>query len=183
MTEKDMIEILIEQGWICEKDEVGDCFCVAEVGGVEVQITPSVKKRLAHFRVSLMPSVSTKKFSEAVAFVRGEENRYSPIIVSNEPPEKPVKLSSSDVAVMSKRVISWACSQDIESGVSFYKQLPTDSKGILPLKHLAALAISGDFETLNSYSKIFEAGDRLGFVPYITEGMIHRAVLKATSET
>lgn len=59
------------QGRVCSKDEVGDCFCVTDVDEFKVQIIPSVRMRSDHFRVSLMPSVSTKEFSEAVAFMRG----------------------------------------------------------------------------------------------------------------
>jgi hypothetical protein len=146
---------------------------------VTVQIIPSVRERSDHFRVSLMPSVSTRGFSEAIAFVRGEGSGYSPLIVSNEPPEKLPKLSSDDVRIMSEKAMSWARSQNIESGLMVYRNLPTHGKGVLPLRHLAALAIAGDVERLVGYQKSFEMGDRLGFVPYITGGMIDRAVLKA----
>ncbi|RMQ97899.1 hypothetical protein ALP94_02834 [Pseudomonas savastanoi pv. glycinea] len=80
---------------------------------------------------------------------------------------------------MSESAISWARSQNIESGLMFYRNLPTDSKGAMPLRHLAALAIAGDVERLDGYKKSFEVGDRLGFVPYITDAMIDRALLKA----
>ncbi|MNY08047.1 hypothetical protein D3C86_1408770 [compost metagenome] len=179
MNEKDVVSILKEQGWICSKDEVGDCFCVIDVGGFQVQVIPSVGKRSDHFRVSLMPSISTREFSDAVAFVQGEEGRYSPVIVSNEAPEKLPSFSSDDVLRMSEKVLSWAHSQSIESGLMAYRALPTDAKGAMPLRHLAALAIAGDVERLEGYKKSFEMGDRLGFVPYITAGMIDRAVLKA----
>ncbi|PHN30056.1 DUF6990 domain-containing protein [Pseudomonas sp. ICMP 561] len=179
MEEKDVVSTLMEQGWVCSKDEVGDYFCVIDVDEIKVQIIPSVRKRSDHFRASLMPSVSTREFSETVAFVRGEGSGYSPIIVSNEPPEKLPKFSSDDVLRMSESAISWARSQNIESGLMFYRNLPTDSKGAMPLRHLAALAIAGDVERLDGYKKIFEVGDRLGFVPYITDAMIDRALLKA----
>lgn len=179
MEEKDVVSTLMEQGWVCSKDEVGDYFCVIDVDEIKVQIIPSVRKRSDHFRASLMPSVSTREFSETVAFVRGEGSGYSPIIVSNEPPEKLPKFSSDDVLRMSESAISWARSQNIESGLMFYRNLPTDSKGAMPLRHLAALAIAGDVERLDGYKKSFEVGDRLGFVPYITDAMIDRALLKA----
>lgn len=130
-----MASIFMEQGWVCSKDEVGDYFCVTDVDGVKVQIIPSVRKRSDHFRVSLMPSVSTKEFSETVAFVRGEGSGYSPVIVSNEPPEKFPKFSSDDVLRMSDEAISWARSQNIESGLMAYRNLPTDSKGAMPLRN------------------------------------------------
>lgn len=182
MKEKDVVSILMEQGWICSKDEVGDYFCVTDIEEVRVQIIPSVGIRSDHFRVSLMPSVSTKEFSEVVAFIEGEESGYSPVIVSHEPPEKLPNFSSDDVLRLSEKAMFWARSQNIESGLMFYRKLPTDCKGVMPLHHLAALAIAGDVERLNSYKKSFEMGDRLGFVPYITDAMIDRAFLKAKSK-
>jgi hypothetical protein len=80
---------------------------------------------------------------------------------------------------MSEKAISWARSQNIESGLMGYRNLPTDAKGAMPLRHLAALAVAGDVERLEGYKKSFDMGDRLGFVPYITASMIDRAILKA----
>lgn len=60
-----------------------------------------------------------------------------------------------------------------------YRALPTDSKGARPLRHLAALAITGDIGRLAKYQRRFEQGDRLGFVPYITAEMLERALLLA----
>lgn len=179
MKEKDVVSILMEQGWVCSKDEVGDYFCVRDIGGAEVQIIPSVREHSGHFRVSLTPSVSTKEFSEAVAFVRGEGSGYSPVIVSNESPEKLPRFSSADVLRMSEKALSWARAQNIESGLMAYRNLPTHAKGAMPLRHLASLAIAGDVGRLEDYKKSFEMGDRLGFVPYITDSMIDRALLKA----
>ncbi|WP_425603185.1 DUF6990 domain-containing protein [Lysobacter soli] len=60
--------------------------------------------------------------------------------------------------------------------------LPTDSKGAMPLRHLAALALAKDVPRLESYQRAFERGDRPGFVPYIQKKMIDRAVSLARSE-
>ena len=104
---------------------------------------------------------------------------YSPVILSNELPEKLVSISVEDVLQLSDKAISWARSQNLEAGLATYRGLPTDSKGAMPLRHLAALAIAGDVERLEGYKHSFEKGDRLGFVPYITVDMIDRAILIA----
>lgn len=57
--------------------------------------------------------------------------------------------------------------------------LPTDAPGARPIWHLAALALLGDVAKLKPYQASFEAGDRLGFVPYITKDYIDRAVTLA----
>ncbi|OQR32241.1 hypothetical protein BWR15_20275 [Pseudomonas sp. T] len=179
MKEENVVSILKEQGWVCSKDEVGDYFCVTEVGGVQLQVIPSVGKRSDHFRVSLMPSISSKEFSEAVDFILGESSRYTPVVVSNEAPEKLPEFSSDDVIRLSERAMSWARSQSLDAGLAVYRNLSTASKGAMPVRHLAALAIAGDVGCLAGYKESFQKGDRLGFVPYITSSMIERALLVA----
>ncbi|BGD47476.1 MULTISPECIES: DUF6990 domain-containing protein [Pseudomonas] len=179
MKEIEILSALEGLGWRCDKDEAGDYFCLMDIGEVQVQIIPTIGKRSDHFRVSLMPSVSTKNFTAAVAFVLGEASNYVPIIVSNDVPEKIVDFSLDDVVRLSQSAISWASAQDIEKGLAAYRALPTNSKGAMPLRHLAALAIAGDVSCLANYQFSFEQGDRLGFVPYITQDMIERALLIA----
>ncbi|WLG99893.1 hypothetical protein PSH84_03315 [Pseudomonas beijingensis] len=179
MEREDVILILSEQGWVCSKDEVGDYFCVTDVGGAQLQIIPSVGKRSDHFRVSLMSSISSKEFSEAVSIILGDGGDNAPIIVRNEAPEKLSSFSSDDVIRLSEKAISWARSQNIDEGLTVYRKLPTEAKGAMPIRHLAALAIAGDIGRLEEYKKSFEKGDRLGFVPYITFDMIERALMIA----
>ncbi|MDF5999835.1 hypothetical protein P4050_16105 [Pseudomonas aeruginosa] len=114
MKEIEILSALEGLGWRCDKDEAGDYFCLIEIGEVQVQIIPTIGKRSDHFRVSLMPSVSTKNFTAAVAFVLGEASNYVPIIVSNDVPEKIVDFSLDDVVRLSQSAISWASAQDIE---------------------------------------------------------------------
>ncbi|MCF5469836.1 DUF6990 domain-containing protein [Pseudomonas syringae] len=179
MNEKDIASILKAQGWACDKDEFGDCSCVIDIGDAELQIIPSVGKREDHFRVSLMPSISSKEFSEAVSFISGDGGSHAPIIVCNEGPEKISSISSDDVISFSEKAISWARSQSTEEGLAAYRKLPTHAKGAMPVRHLAALAIAGDARRLDEYKKSFEKGDRLGFVPYVTSDMIDRALMVA----
>lgn len=176
MKTKELVSILEDLDWYCSKDEVGDYFCNKEYGPIQVQVIPAVGKRTDHFRVSLMPSVSTKEFSSAIAFIFNDKKDYAPIAVSNEPPSKIVDLTRDDVVCLADAAVSWAKSQSIEQGLEAYRNLPTDSKGASPLRHLAALAITGHCGQLTSYQCSFAQGDRLGFVPYITKEMIDRAV-------
>ena len=83
MKESELVSIMEGQGWICNKDEVGDCFCIIIVDNIQVQVIPSIGKRADHFRLSLAPSISSGEFSEAVGFIYGEGRDYSPIIISN----------------------------------------------------------------------------------------------------
>lgn len=179
MKQVEMLQALRALGWKCRKDEVGDYFCRQEIGNLQLQIIPTVGKRPGYYRVSFMPSVSTNEFSAAVSFIFGEAKDYMPIIVSNNMPEKIVDFSLNEITRLSQSAMTWASVQDIKKGLAAYRALPTDSKGNRPLCHLAALAIAGEVERLSGYQHSFQHGDKLGFVPYITAGMIDRALLLA----
>jgi hypothetical protein len=174
---KEILPILKDSGWQCHKDEAGDYFCLIDIDERQAQIIPTIGKRIDHFRVSFMPSVSTKGFTAATAFILGEQCDHEPIIVSNDIPEKIANFSAVDVVRLSQAAITWAISQDVEKGLAAYRALPTDSKGALPLRHLSALAIAGNIKKLEEYKCSFEQGDRLGFVPYISLEMLERAIL------
>ncbi|MDF3931343.1 DUF6990 domain-containing protein [Pseudomonas citronellolis] len=176
MKEIEFLSILEAQGWKCEMDEAREHFCVINIDDVDVQVIPSVKKRADHFRVSLAASVSSREFSEAVGYIFGKRCGHVPVVLDREPPEKFINISPRDVEMLSGKVISWARSQDINAGLKSYRNLPTDAKGAMPLRHLAALSIAGDAARLMGYKECFDRGDRLGFVPYITAEMIVRAV-------
>lgn len=179
MKENEFVSIMKQQGWTCKKDEVGDYFCIIAVGDIQIHVIPFIGKRADHFRVSLDPSISSREFSEAVGFICGKSGYYSPVILSNEPPKKLASLSAEDILQLADEAISWARSQSLEDGLTTYRGLPTNAKGAMPLRHLAALAIAGDVERLEGYKHCFAEGDRLGFVPYITVDMVDRAILIA----
>ncbi|WP_428483411.1 DUF6990 domain-containing protein, partial [Pseudomonas protegens] len=106
MTEKEACAILQAQGWACGKDEVSDRFCIKCLGEIQVQIIPTIGKRSDHFRVSFTPSISSTAFSDAVAFIFGEGKYFSPVIVSNETPQKLETIGADDVVELSDRALS-----------------------------------------------------------------------------
>jgi hypothetical protein len=174
--EKEVMPILETLGWRTGKDEVGDNFSVIVRSDMQLRVIPFIGKWADHFHVAFMASVSTKTFSDAAAFIFGSEEDHEPIIVTNGLEEKVTNFSTNDVVRLSERAISWGFSQDMEAGLAAYRALPTDAKGAMPLRHLAALAIAGDLQTLSRYQRSFEQGDRLNFVPYITADLIDRAL-------
>lgn len=104
MKEKEILSTLEELGWRCRKDEVGDYFCLMDLGEVQVQIIPAIGRRSDHFRASLMPSISTKTFIKAVEFILGEAGSFDPIIVGNDVPEKIIDFSLDDVIRLFKQL-------------------------------------------------------------------------------
>lgn len=176
MKEKELISFLQQNGWSCQKDEVGDYFCLMEIGSKVVKIIPSIQERRDHVRFSFMPSITTREFSSGVSFILGEGNFSSPIIVKNEAPEKLASLSEEDAMRIAEETLRWAAQQDVEEGLAEYRRAPTDSKGAMPVRHLCALALNSETDKLDSYRLSFDSGDRLGFVPYINLDMIRRAI-------
>lgn len=176
MDEKGVVLVLKDNGWLCKKDDVGDFYCVKNFPGISMQIIPCVKKFSGGFSVSLMSSLSVDAFSRAVRCIFGKGANYTPLIVGDEKVVDFDEILESDILLLAEQAVSWAQAQDVEIGLTFYRNLPTNAKGAMPLRHLAALAVAGDVARLVYYRKSFEQGDRLGFVPYITSEMLDRAI-------
>ncbi|WP_404943334.1 DUF6990 domain-containing protein [Pseudomonas sp. FW300-N2F2] len=70
MEEKDIVSVLSEQGWVCSKDEAGDYFCVTDVGGVQLQVIPSVVSARTIFGFRLSPPFHPKNFRRPFFYIR-----------------------------------------------------------------------------------------------------------------
>lgn len=167
-------------GWTIARDEVGDHYSLIEIYGRIVQIIFGVRNIRGEQRLETLVSVSTKKFSSSCSYVAGENVSYSSLVVNwvglgvSAP-----KLDESHVRLASDRAIAWAADQDLDQALLNLSKLPTSAPGAQPVQHLAALVLLGEIKKLKFYQKKFEAGDRLGFVPYITKDYIDRAVALA----
>lgn len=106
-----------------------------------------------------------KRRAESVPVVR------SGYIVIDEP-----VASDEDVDRGCAALIDWASKADLDSGITALLDKDANSRGILPTYHLAALAATGGVEVLQRYADAFAAGDRLGFVPYITADYVTTAL-------
>ena len=116
----------------------------------------------------------------ARAKIRMNRRRYSPLVIDlNGLSIRVPEIAEEHVRQASERSIAWAEEQDLDAELKALAALPTDASGTGPILHLAALAVSGDVAKLQSYQTTFEAGDRLGFVPYIKRDFIDRAVALA----
>lgn len=173
-----MMQAFKDLGWKTGKDSVGVNTCLYTFDDCNLHAMPVFRKLSNRIEFAADASVSTAPFSKAESEIYGEKNNHEPIIISNYSDfviEKP-EITSDDVRTLSDKMIAWAKAQNIELGLKKYRGLPTDAKGALPVRHLAALALHGDFKKLKHYQAAFEKGDRLDFVPYITLEMIERAL-------
>lgn len=172
----EIVSFLSEIGWACNKDEVGDQYCLMEMGGRQIQLIPLLQRRPDHYRFSLAPSISCSAFSKAAAEISGDLSDFEPIVQGDRSIMKLRRLSRSELREMVAGVLSWASVADVDGGLAGYRNLPTNAKGGMPIRHLAALAIAGDVPRLQEYERCFGQGNRLGFVPYVSLDMIRRAV-------
>jgi hypothetical protein len=176
---------LIEFGWKIEKDEIGDKFCTFELENCVLVAGLDFRKYGDMMRVLVTPSISTEEYTNVVNKIFGKksQNGLMPIIIASYPFLQQIIYTYDDIKKLSNDLIIWAKAQSVEQGLRLYENLPTDSKGRMPLCHLASLAILGNVEKLAYYLNSFKKGDKLGFVPYITEEMIERALLAVKSKS
>jgi len=167
-------------GWNIETDEVGDKIALFNLQDRIVDVIPNLRRVKGEQQLSILPTLSTRQFSDFCKTIRGRGENYTPLIRAWKrmlitSPE----LQGEDVAQMSRDAISWAENQNLETGLQELAALPTDAPGARPVWHLGALAVLGDVDRLKSYQASFEAGDRLGFVNYVTKDYIDRALILA----
>ena len=180
MKTREVTKALKALGWSTRTDEVGDKSAQFRLPDRIADISYGVRTFKGGQDFRAMLSVSTDSFSKAWVEIHGDHRSCAPLIVAwkgvrIEAPE----ILEEHVRQASEESIAWAGAQDLAAGLVEHASLPTDAPGTGPILHLAALAVTGNVAKLKSYRASFEAGDRLGFVPYITGDYIDRAVALA----
>ncbi|WP_227429339.1 DUF6990 domain-containing protein [Psychrobacter sp. I-STPA6b] len=186
MTKAELYNILIDNGWTIRKG-IDDC-AYKQLSDRQIQLIPNIKKLIDKYKIIMIPGVSTKEFSKIAEYIR--HNKKSRRIVHsciiNSIFDGGIE-QGIDVKVPTRQIVedylqkieTWAQQQDIEAGLQKYRELPTDSKGTYPVYHLASLAIAGQTTQLAEYLENFKQGNRMGFVPYIKQDYIERALEEA----
>lgn len=179
MTKTELYDILIDNGWTIRQ---GTAY--KQLSDRQIQLTLGIKKLPNSYSVSMSPSVSTIEFSKIGEYIdEGKKSRRIVHYLITQSLE--YELNTMQIEVPTKEFIEnrlpkieiWAKQQkNLEVGIQEYCKLSTESKGNLPLLHLSALAITGQTAKLESYLEHFKRGDRLGFVPYIKQDHIERAL-------
>jgi hypothetical protein len=99
-----------------------------------------------------------------------------PVVRSGRIDIEKAVASDEDVDRGCAALIDWASDADLNPGIAALLDKDANGSGIMPTYHLAALAATGGVEVLQGYADAFAAGDRLGFVPYITADHITAAL-------
>lgn len=181
---KEVTQNLEALGWSTRADEVGDKVASVSLPDRSVEIIYGIRKYRDDQGLEVMPSISTRGFSEACLSIKKRGGSHTPLAVPfRDTCIRVREVLSEHVRQASDEAIAWAKDQDLDMALRKHAALSTDASGAAPVWHLAALAVLGDIARLKSYQASFEAGDRLGFVNYVTKDYIDRAVALAKNNS
>ena len=182
MNISEVTNILKTLSWSVSRDEVGDQIAYFRLPDRVADIVYGLKKLRDKRELWVMRSASTDCFSDACAAVDPRRKGFTPLLSAGQDLRfQAPAILEEHIHLASEEAISWANEQNLEKALQDYATLPTNSPGSMPILHLDALALLGDMATLNLYQKSFAAGERLGFVNYITKEHLDRAVRFASS--
>ena len=169
---------MADAGWRHARDEVGDTFSIFNLPDRTVQLIAGIRHGLHHQTLDAMLSVSTEAFSLAYRTIgQSGSHASAPLCVNRNGLRLRVEvLTGEDVVRFLADALLWARDVDLAEALKEHVDRPTNAPGNRPLLHLAALAVTSKLDRLLAYQRAFAAGDRLDFVPYITEGYVDRAV-------
>lgn len=186
MNVKQVASSLTAIGWSVGRDNVGDFFAERDLGDRRIQMVFGIRKLSEETVLYCVLSVTTEVFSNACAEIYGDRSQKlgAPLVRAWRSPELRAKeIGEAEVKALSAAAWQWAVEQDLRQAIIDYSRLPTSAPGARPIWHLAALSILRDAERLEAYLTSMKAGDRLGFVNYVSVDMIARALKLAQSNT
>jgi hypothetical protein len=184
MTREEINQKLIDLGWKRYRDELKDSIFLVRV---DTGLVSFVSRNNA-YGIDLNPSISTDLFDKFehiigardIDYYTGKVTRHKyvtgSIICQTRYGINKQDYTTDDVVMLSEKILDWAASVDIEAALAELRALAISSLGAMPVRHMTALAVAGDVETLGHYRDRFAAGDRMDCVPYITIDYITRAL-------
>ncbi|MFC6656755.1 DUF6990 domain-containing protein [Roseibium salinum] len=176
MKTKEVTQLLKTLGWHTYTDEVGDKFSLFHLPDRVVDLGYGIRKYGREQQLEADVTASTEASCGCKAIDPGHR-RYAPLVRRRRGLCYQVPaITEEHVRRASDESIAWAQAQDLDKALRDHAALPTNAPGARPIWHLAALALLGDVAKLKFYQASFEAGDRLGFVNYVTKDYIDRTV-------
>lgn len=178
-------QALLDNGWQEHRTDAGRCFAKNDGNQFivlnlrEIFLTDQQKLELNWFLHSM------KLFNIVQTISPNKLRDWLPLtVMSDDPREQKVSLSVSDsedfvysqAEEIVNELVDWGRNVDVDQTIRAIASSPIPNVGGAQLKHLAALAYVGDFNTLMDYQQVFKKGKRMNFVPMITPEMIDRAV-------
>lgn len=180
MKTNEVSKVLMTLGWKNYTDDVGDKFSIYHFPDRIVNIIYRVRKSGEDQLLSFDLTASTGAFSYACKSIYPQYGNYASLIRRQKGLSYQVPVITEEhVRQATAEAVAWVKELDLERVLREHAARPTNSPGTFPILHLAALTLQGDVAKLKSYQASFEAGDRLGFVVYVTKDHIDRAVALA----
>lgn len=182
MKQTELIHSLESLGWSIAKDEVGDKVATFHLTDRIAYSIPRIQKISSGFVLRMRESFSTERFNHALSYISDEASSYHSMKTKFGNDYRSPSFTIADVERIAKLTSEWASQQNIEFELEKKRSLPTNSAGNLPIQHLGALALRQDTKILSKYYEAFKRGDRMGFVPYIQQNHIERALAFAQNK-
>ncbi len=127
-------------------------------------------------RLTVSASVCTAEYAAAEAEVMGEPPSHIITIASTgELRFKEFILTAERAQEIFDDVQAKAMAIDLDAVFAQFRDYDPARPGAGGLRHLCALALAGDVDTLDGYVRRRMDNDPCGFVPFITDDMIARA--------
>lgn len=184
MNANDIAWVFKQLGWTPRQDV--DRYAEMNLSDRIVHVGFKVKDFTVYQKFESTHSLMTNDFTNAVKWIEGGRKEFNDRLkvgskdkVRFQEPE----ITRKHVEIACNRAIEWAMSVDIDQRYEELCNLDPSTPGAAGVWHLAGLALLGHVAKLKSYQASFEAGDRLGFVNYVTKDYIDRAVAVAQHES
>jgi hypothetical protein len=175
-----VLDVLRRDGWTVRTWEGGEHAVLAR-DDVLVVVSVALCREGDDWHLLMQRYWSDRLFDATVQAIFPTE-RIEPVDFPVTQTHVARSITTADVRSLGEAAILWAVAEQAAGGLERLTQMPTTSVGAFPLRHLAALAVLGRRPQLQSYVAAFHAGDRMGFVPYITTEMVEAALSHANGQ-
>ena len=180
LTRRALDRVLMDMGYRPRRHNDETLF-ERRVGPLIITIFPQLKSRaesptMAPRQIAtLLTTACTERFDGVYQTISGANNR--PVqLRAGDITDRDFALDSARIGALVQRAEAAVLSQDPESALTEFAGYETSRPGSAGLLHLAALACLGDRAILKGYQAARARGQSAGFVPYVTNEMIDRAL-------
>lgn len=177
LSKADLFNALQAEGWTVNRDrDDGSRLAMRHDGGKIFYLLPDVRVTAKGTRIDWREAIVPNAYIRAVSIIANEPKRYYPLAwrqsTKHELPNMTVKAALAGLG----DVLSQLANEDLDKSLEETASLPLSSPGNGPIRLLAAKACRGDCRDLHNMRDKMLAGDRQGFVPYVTVAHLERAI-------
>jgi hypothetical protein len=168
VNQKDLVEAFAARGWRISYDETSQPSAELRLG--DRVLVSLLTKRSPNSPFYTAGWITTDALSIAYTVMlhpRKRRAESTPLVSSPYIEINRQVAFDEDIDGACAAWMDWARGVDLDAGIAALLDKDANRSGAMPARHLAALAVTGNVEVLETYRQAFAQGDRLGFVPYI----------------